>query len=301
MSRNATIRAETVSPRAAADAVWAGLSPFSPRDAGDAAPSVDEVATVPLAPPPATAPGASVSLVDVEKRFDDKIVLAGIDLEIAAGEFLVVIGKSGCGKSTLLRLLAGLDRPTGGTLAIGPKADGSAPNARTVFQEPRLLPWARVIDNVVVGLPAGLDKAAAREAALRALTEVHLHARADEWPSVLSGGQRQRVALARALVSRPDLLVLDEPLGALDALTRITMQNLIERVWSAQGFTAVLVTHDVAEAVALADRVVVIDDGRIALDLRIAMARPRDRSAPELAKLEGRLLDAIFGVAEVVY
>lgn len=251
---------------------------------------------------PAAKIGSGVPLVleGVGKSFGDKTVLEGIDLEVPPGQFLVVVGKSGCGKSTLLRLLVGLDAPSRGRIALGDDKDGRA-NARIVFQEPRLLPWATVAENVAVGLPSGQDRRAVRAAALDALSDVHLDSRADEWPSVLSGGQRQRVALARALVSHPDLLVLDEPLGALDALTRITMQQLIERVWHAQGFTAVLVTHDVSEAVTLGDRVIVIDEGRIALDLAIDLPRPRERGSAELAALEGRLLDAIFGVADVVY
>jgi sulfonate transport system ATP-binding protein len=236
--------------------------------------------------------GVALDLTGVGKSFGDKRVLGGVDLQVRPG---------GCGKSTLLRLLVGLDRPSEGEIAIGPGRDGGKANARIVFQEPRLLPWASVLDNVAVGLPASLSPEAAWKAAETVLADVHLQGRADDWPSVLSGGQRQRVALARALVSHPDLLVLDEPLGALDALTRITMQSLIERVWHAQGFTAVLVTHDVAEAVALGDRVVVIDDGRIVLDLAIDLPRPRERGSAALAALEGKLLDAIFGVAEVVY
>jgi sulfonate transport system ATP-binding protein len=125
---------------------------------------------------------------------------------------------------------------------------------------------------------------------------VQLEEKANEWPSWLSGGQRQRVALARALVSHPDFLALDEPLGALDALTRITMQRLVERVWQEQGFTALFVTHDVSEAVALADRVVVLDEGRVVLDLNVPQPRPRERGAADLAELEGRLLRAIFEV-----
>ncbi|WP_083463540.1 ABC transporter ATP-binding protein [Prosthecomicrobium hirschii] len=264
-------------------------------------------ATAPALPPeepPAVVPrgsGVALDLKGVGKSFGDKRVLGGVDLQVRPGDFLVVVGKSGCGKSTLLRLLVGLDRPTEGEIAIGPGRDGGKANARIVFQEPRLLPWASVLDNVAVGLPASLSSEAAWKAAETVLADVHLQGRADDWPSVLSGGQRQRVALARALVSHPDLLVLDEPLGALDALTRITMQSLIERVWHAQGFTAVLVTHDVAEAVALGDRVVVIDEGRIVLDLAIDLPRPRERGSAALAALEGKLLDAIFGVAEVVY
>ena len=236
---------------------------------------------------------AAFAFKGVRKSFGDKQVLDGIDLSVEAGQFVAVIGKSGCGKSTLLRLLAGLDRPTAGTLDHGGgKTDHS--RTRIMFQEPRLLPWARVVDNVAVGLTGIARGAEARERALDLLAEVGLKDRAGEWPSVLSGGQRQRVALARALVGHPEILALDEPLGALDALTRIEMQQLLERIWLKQKFTAVLVTHDVAEAVALADRVVVIDRGRIALDVDVQLPRPRRHGSAELAKLEGVILDKLF-------
>ncbi|MCV3206781.1 ATP-binding cassette domain-containing protein [Mesorhizobium sp. YC-39] len=253
-----------------------------------------------VATPPPSRPAEPVerkrafAFKGVEKRFGDKIVLDGIDLEVPAGQFLAVIGKSGCGKSTLLRLLAGLDRPTAGSLTFGTEEEGHS-RTRFMFQEPRLLPWASVVRNVEVGLTGIATGAEARRRALDILGEVGLADRADEWPSVLSGGQKQRVALARALIGHPPILALDEPLGALDALTRIEMQQLLERIWLAQTFTAVLVTHDVAEAVALADRVVVISAGRIALDLDVPVARPRRRGSAELARLEGEILDHLFG------
>lgn len=239
--------------------------------------------------------GVGIRLTGVEKSFGTVPVLRGIDLEVPAGQFLAIVGKSGCGKSTLLRLLVGLDEATGGNIAFLDDAGvATKPNARIVFQEPRLLPWDSVAGNVAVGLgerPLRAERAARVTAALN---EVQLTEKTKEWPARLSGGQRQRVALARALVSRPDFLALDEPLGALDALTRITMQGLVERVWREQKFTALFVTHDVGEAVALADRVIVLDEGLITLDVTVDHERPRERGTAELAELEGRLLKAIF-------
>ncbi|WEX76019.1 ATP-binding cassette domain-containing protein [Sinorhizobium numidicum] len=244
-------------------------------------------------PEPGHSAAPAFSFRGIIKRFGDKTVLDGIDLDVAQGQFVAVIGKSGCGKSTLLRLLAGLDRPTGGSLVIANgKAEGQ--RSRIMFQEPRLLPWATIGRNVEVGLAGIVKGQGAREQSLAILNEIGLADRAGEWPSVLSGGQRQRVALARALVAHPFILALDEPLGALDTLTRIEMQQLLERIWQQQKFTAVLVTHDVTEAVALADRVVVIDNGRISLDLPIPLERPRRHGAPELARLEGVILDQLF-------
>jgi sulfonate transport system ATP-binding protein len=236
---------------------------------------------------------AGIRIEGLGKSFSGNVVLRGLDLDVPAGQFLAIVGKSGCGKSTLLRLLAGLDEPSAGTITYT-GGEATRQHARIVFQEPRLLPWASVRDNVVVGLGPGVPARSGRDAALAALAEVQLVEKADEWPSRLSGGQRQRVALARALVSRPDFLAMDEPLGALDALTRITMQTLIERVWREQGFTAIFVTHDVAEAVTLADRVIVLDEGRVALDVLVPQPRPRQRGSAELAELEGALLKAIF-------
>ena len=228
--------------------------------------------------------GQAVKLDGLGKAFGERQVLHGIDLNITPGEFVAIIGRSGCGKSTLLRLLAGLETPSAGALAAGASED-----TRFMFQDARLLPWARVLDNVALGLK-GHD---ARERARQALAQVGLADRAGEWPARLSGGQRQRVALARALVHAPKLLLLDEPLGALDALTRIEMQRLIESLWTHHRFTALLVTHDVAEAVALADRVLLIEDGQLALDLRIDLPRPRRRDAT-FASLEQRLLDRVL-------
>lgn len=244
---------------------------------------------------PRRSPGVAIHIEGLEKAFGTVPVLRGIDLEVAAGQFVAIVGKSGCGKSTLLRLLTGLDTASSGDIRfVTPQGEATRPNSRIVFQEPRLLPWEHVDGNVAVGLRAGLAAGEARSRVLAALREVQLEEKAGQWPAALSGGQRQRVALARALVSRPDFLALDEPLGALDALTRITMQGLVERVWQEQGFTALFVTHDVSEAVVLADRVIVLDEGRIALDIAVPQARPRERGSAELAELERQLLAAIF-------
>jgi sulfonate transport system ATP-binding protein len=236
--------------------------------------------------------GLPLSIRGLRKSFGDNEVLRGIDLHIPAGQFVAIVGKSGCGKSTLLRLIAGLEKIDAGSISFGNEVQ--AEDIRVMFQEPRLLPWARVLSNVEVGL--GRDRASgdAHARAGKALSEVGLADKRDQWPSVLSGGQKQRVALARALVSRPRVLAFDEPLGALDALTRISMQRLLERVWRDQGFTAILVTHDVAEAVALADRVLVIEEGRIAHDVVVNAARPRARGSAELAGLEGSILSHLL-------
>lgn len=240
--------------------------------------------------------GAALHVAGVRRDFGAHSVLRGINLHLAAGEFLAIIGRSGCGKSTLLRLLARLDQPTSGRITLG--TGGRPASSRIMFQEPRLLPWARVVENVEVGVSGSATPDERRRRALELLAEVGLADRADDWPGVLSGGQRQRVALARALVSRPEVLLLDEPLGALDALTRIEMQRLLERLWQAQGFSAVLVTHDVGEALALADRVVLIDRGRVALDVRVDQPRPRRRGQPELGILEEQILAHLFERAE---
>jgi sulfonate transport system ATP-binding protein len=236
--------------------------------------------------------GLGLRVAGIMQTLGGRPVLGGVDLEARAGEIVAVVGKSGCGKTTLLRLIAGLDRPAAGTLALdGCPAPAAHPRVRMVFQDARLLPWRRVIDNVALGLPRD---ARHRQAARDALARVGLAGRADDWPGVLSGGERQRVALARALASRPGLLLLDEPLGALDALTRLEMQRLLEDIWREAGFTAVLVTHDVHEAVALADRVVVLDGGRVATSRTIALPRPRDRASAAFTGHVSAILGRIF-------
>jgi sulfonate transport system ATP-binding protein len=257
--------------------------------------NVNVLVTPPEAVRRVSTSGASVSLRGVTKAFGSQSVLQGVDLDISAGQFVAIVGRSGCGKSTLLRLLAGLDRPTGGTIEIDGQPDGWRDRVRLMFQEPRLLPWQRVAANVEVGLSHARDKADRRRKAIETLAQVGLSERGREWPAVLSGGQKQRVALARALVSHPCMLALDEPLGALDALTRIEMQALIEQVWEDKGFTAIVVTHDVTEAVALADRILLLDAGRVAMDVTVDLPRPRRRGDPAAAAIEGRILDRLLG------
>ena len=219
------------------------------------------------------------------RRFGDRVVLHDVDLDIAAGEFVALIGTSGSGKSTLLRGIAGLDREATGDVTV---PDRHA----IVFQEHRLLPWSRVWRNVTLGL-TGADL---RGRALRALTEVGLAARADAWPRTLSGGESQRVALARALVRTPELLLLDEPFGALDALTRIKAQALVAKLWTDHRPAVLLVTHDVEEALLLADRALVLRDGRIAEEFPVDVPRPRALDHPRLLALRRHLLGAL-GVA----
>jgi len=237
-----------------------------------------------------TGRGVGIRVRSVSKSYAEREVLKTLDVEIAAGEFVAIVGRSGCGKSTLLRLIAGLENPSHGKIGFAVRGDAaeSKPEIRIMFQDSRLLPWKRVLNNVGLGLPR------ASTASIRALAQVGLEDRASEWPAVLSGGQRQRVALARALVHDPELLLLDEPLGALDALTRIEMQQLIESLWKERGFTAVLVTHDVQEAIALADRVLLIEDGEITLDERISLPRPRARGNLAFAQLEERILARVL-------
>ena len=225
----------------------------------------------------------------IRKVFGDNVVINGLDLEIRAGEFVALLGRSGSGKSTFLRALGALDSDVDGYLRV--------PKRRAiVFQDPRLLPWQRVVVNVKIGLPA---TAAVRKQALAALSEVNLAANAKVWPRTLSGGEAQRVALARALVREPQLLLLDEPFGALDALTRIKMHGLLLDLYRRHTPAVLLVTHDVDEAIALADRVIVLTDGVISLDVEVSVSKPRARDSHEFSALRRRLLTEL-GVVDKV-
>ncbi|MFE3650771.1 ABC transporter ATP-binding protein [Streptomyces sp. NPDC059152] len=248
----------------------AGATPSSPRSPG-APPGSGEVA---------------VRVAGLVREFDRRRVVDGLQLDIQAGEFVALLGRSGCGKSTLLRVLAGLDREIEGEVLV--------PRRRAVaFQAPRLMPWKRVWRNVLLGLPGRPERATAE----RALAEVGLDHRADAWPKTLSGGEAQRASLARALVRDPDLLLLDEPFGALDALTRIKAQRLVAELWQERGCAVLLVTHDVEEALLLSDRVLVMEGGRIAYETAVDLPRPRDVTDPRCAALRARLLGRL-GVAD---
>ncbi len=219
------------------------------------------------------------------RSFGGQRVLDDLDLTVEEGEVVALLGRSGSGKSTLLRLLAGLDKPDAGRVEV---PDGVA----VVFQEARLFPWLSVLDNVTIGLPH-----ASRPAALDALAEVGLADKSQAWPLTLSGGEAQRVALARALVRAPRLMLFDEPFGALDALTRISMHQLVVKIWERHTTTVVLVTHDVDEAVVLADRVLVLREGRIAHELQVR--RDHDGSVPGAELLAHRAdLLAYLGVEQ---
>ena len=222
---------------------------------------------------------AAVALA-VGKAFDGRSVLEGLDVTVARGEFVALLGASGSGKTTLLRILAGIEAPTTGEVLV--------PEVRTVvYQEPRLVASMRVWRNVVIGLP---NASATRALAVDALREVGLDDHADAWPGTLSGGEAQRVALARALVRQPKLLLLDEPFAALDALTRLRMQDLVAHLCARHQPGVLLVTHDVEEAVVLADRVLVLREGRISVDLPVDLPRPRRIGGPAFDALRDRFL-----------
>jgi sulfonate transport system ATP-binding protein len=243
--------------------------------------------TVPAATSPAIAApalGLAVHASGVTRSFGSRGVLNGLSLDIAPGEFVALLGRSGTGKSTLLRILGGLDADYSGDVGV--------PERRAVvFQEPRLLPWERVLANVGLGLKkASLKKASLSSRSLAALREVGLASHARAWPVTLSGGEAQRVALARALVREPALMLLDEPFGALDALTRTRMHGLLQDLCARHNPAVLLVTHDVDEAIVLADRVLVLSGGVITVDLPVALDRPRDRGHSGFLDLRSRLL-----------
>lgn len=233
----------------------------------------------------------SVHIERLLRKFGEHRVLDEINLHINAGEFVALLGKSGSGKSTLLRALAGLDEEVMGSGWL------QVPAARSVmFQDSRLLPWENLLDNVLLGVE---NDAHSRTLALEVLASVGLGGRAEAWPNQLSGGEQQRVALARSLVRRPGLLLADEPFGALDALTRLQMHNLLLALIQRYQPTVVLVTHDVDEALALADRILVLDRGQISDDFRVEIAHPRRRAQRDTEGLRQRLLQTL-GVIETV-
>ena len=221
----------------------------------------------------------AASVRGLTRSFGDRKVLDNLNLDIGNGEFVALIGRSGTGKSTLLRVLAGLDQEVTGQVDV----PGSVAVA---FQEPRLVPWKKVLANVTLGLRVS----AAQSVGRKALEEVELSGKADAWPLTLSGGEAQRASLARALVREPSLLLLDEPFSALDALTRITMHRLVLNLWRQHRPAVLLVTHDVDEALELADRVLVLGEGKIIHSARIELERPRHRDHPDLVALRLRLL-----------
>ena len=226
--------------------------------------------------PPSAATGVQIQLKNLSKYYGDVCVLNNLNLEVKPGEFLAIVGRSGCGKSTLLKLIAELEEVTSGEILLidnHTTQPVTTKDVRVMFQDARLLPWRSVQQNVQLGLTKNLY---AKADSL--LDAVGLTQKAKLWPAQLSGGQKQRVAFARALVHQPRILLLDEPLGALDALTRLEMQALIERLWLQHGFTTILVTHDVSEAVQLADRVILLDSGHIAQQYQINLPRPRKRN-----------------------
>ncbi|MFD7039914.1 ABC transporter ATP-binding protein [Rhodococcus jostii] len=222
-------------------------------------------------------------LTGVTKVFGERAVLKNIDVTIHHGEFVALLGASGSGKTTLLRILSSLDIATSGTLQV-------AQGRSVVFQEPRLLPFRKVGSNVTLGLSRAQRS---KVDVLSALDEVGLASHIDAWPKSLSGGEAQRVALARALVRAPDLLLLDEPLAALDALTRLKMHDLVLKLWELHQPGVLFITHDIDEAIALADRVLVLDNGALSVDISLTEARPRDRSTPEFVAVRDTLLDKL--------
>jgi sulfonate transport system ATP-binding protein len=241
-----------------------------------------------------TAP-AAIRADGVTRRFGDDAVLRDLDLEVGRSEIVSLVGPSGCGKSTLLRLIAGLERGDAGRIEIDGRAvTGPDRAVGVMFQEPRLMPWLTVRDNIVLGLPRAARRGA-DDRVEQLLAQVQLPGVAGLHPRQLSGGMAQRVALARCLAIEPRVVLLDEPFSAVDALTRMALQDLLLGIWQRTRLTLLLVTHDLDEAVYLSDRVVVMLGRPAALTepLGVALPRPRDRRAPELARLRSDLLAAL--------
>jgi sulfonate transport system ATP-binding protein len=244
-----------------------------------------------------------VSLRGVRRTFDTptgaRTVLSGVDLELVAGEIVALVGPSGCGKSTLLRQVSGLDTPDEGAILIdGTPVRGTDPRTAVAFQEPRLLPWRTLTQNITLGLPPGTSRAAGAARVAELLELVDLAASTGLRPRQVSGGMAQRASLARALARNPGVLLLDEPFGALDALTRLRMQELLLEVHAAEPTTVLLVTHDVEEALYLADRVVLLrapagDETSIARVIDVPGTRPRDRADATFAGLRAELLEGL--------
>ena len=245
--------------------------------------------------------GVGKEFVNVDDTQQRTIALEEVTLEIEAGELVSIVGPSGCGKSTLLRLLAGLGEPTSGELRVGNQViEGPSAERGLVFQDPNLFPWLTVRGNIEAGLVAtGLLKTKAHEVD-DFMRLVGLDSFASAYPHHLSGGMAQRVALARALINHPKVLLLDEPLGALDAFTRMRMQDEVLRLWSARGTTMLLVTHDIDEAIYMSDRIVIMTPrpGRIERIITIDLDRPRHRNSPDFLRLRGDILDLLHFAGE---
>jgi ABC-type nitrate/sulfonate/bicarbonate transport system ATPase subunit len=253
------------------------------------------------APAPARDDASSLRVVEVTKHFvapdgSDVHALEACSLTVAAGEMVALVGPSGCGKSTLLRLLTGLDRPTSGELWAGSvRIEGPSAERGLVFQDPNLFPWLTVRKNIQSGLVARGVLREKRQEVDAFLRLVGLEPFADAYPHQLSGGMAQRVALARALVNHPRVLLLDEPLGALDAFTRMRMQDEVLRLWRARGTTMLLVTHDIDEAIYMCDRIVLMTPrpGRIERVIEVKLERPRQRNGADFLALRAEILEEL--------
>lgn len=245
-----------------------------------------------------------LKIENVKKTFQmggsDLVVLDGIDLNISQGEFVSIVGASGCGKSTLLKLIIGLDSPTEGTITIGERVvTKPSVDCGMIFQEARLYPWKTVQSNIEFGITRKMEKEERKEIVQKHIDLVNLNGFEKALPKQLSGGMQQRVSIARALVNRPDVLLLDEPFGALDALTRINMQNEVLRIWEKEKKTMVLVTHDIDEAIFLSDRIVVLSSrpGKVQEIIDVDLPRPRERSSVEFMKIRAGIFKYFFQAA----